>query len=44
MSAFIKQIRKIAANFKKPIPLKLCILVGQLELRVAMQLVSSNIV
>ena len=29
MSAFIKQIRKIAANLKKSILLKLCTLVGQ---------------
>ena len=34
MSAFIKQIRKIAANLKKSISLKLCTLVGQLVLRV----------
>ena len=43
MSALIKQIRKIAANLKKSISLKLCSLVGQLVPRVAMQLVSSNI-
>ena len=34
MSVFIKQIRKIAANLKKSISLKLCTLVGQLVLRV----------
>ena len=44
MSAFMKQIRKIAANLKKSISLKLCTLVRQLVLRVAMQLVSSNVV
>ena len=34
MSAFIKQIRKISANLKKSISLKLCTLVEQLVLRV----------
>ena len=38
------KFEKIAANLKKSISLKLCSLVGQLVLRIAMLLVSSNIV